>query len=132
MVVYDLSQPLHNTLYNSYNRKYHQTTDGIINHEVLDNLHKIKIYPIKIKSEKDLAKEIARIANFSLKKGYRIQDEKRLLTKEEAMNRSVMVLHCLRLFWSMSGSNFRTKVAEINREILKTEIKEGTTLIEGR
>jgi len=28
--------------------------------------------------------EIARIANLSIKKGYQIQDEKRLLTKEEA------------------------------------------------
>jgi hypothetical protein len=80
----DLSQPLHNTLYNSYNRKNHQTTDGIINDEVLDNIDKIKIYPIKIESEKDLANEIARIANLSLKKGYHIQDEKRLLTKDEA------------------------------------------------
>jgi hypothetical protein len=80
----DLSQPLHNTLYNSYNRKYHQTTDGIINDEVLDNVDKIKIYPIKIESEKDLANEIARIANISLKKGYQIKDEKRLLTKDEA------------------------------------------------
>jgi hypothetical protein len=71
-------------VYNLYNRKYHQTTDGIINDEVLDNLDKIKIYPIKIKSENDLANEIARIANLSLKKGYQIQDEKRLLTKEEA------------------------------------------------
>jgi hypothetical protein len=80
----DLSQPLHNTLYNSYNRKNHQATDGIINDEVLDNLDKIKIYPIKIESEKDLANEIARIANLSLKKGYQIQDEKRLITKQEA------------------------------------------------
>jgi hypothetical protein len=80
----DLSQPLHNTLYNSYNRKNHQTIDGIINDEVLDNIDKIKIYSIKIESEKDLANEIARIANISLKKGYQIQDEKRLLTKEEA------------------------------------------------
>ena len=79
----DLSQPLHNTLYNSYNRKYHQTTDGIINDEVLDNVDKIKIYPIKVESEKDLANEIASIANLSLKKGYQIQDEKRLLTKQE-------------------------------------------------
>jgi len=81
----DLSQSLHSTLlYNSYNRKYHQTTDGIINDEVLDNMDKIKIYPIKINSEKDLANEIARIANLSLKKGYQIQDEKRSLSKEEA------------------------------------------------
>jgi hypothetical protein len=80
----DLSQPLHNTLYNSYNRKNHKTTDGIINDEVLDNIDKIKIYPITIESENDLANEIARIANLSIKKGYQIQDDKRLLTKEEA------------------------------------------------
>jgi hypothetical protein len=80
----DLSQPLHNTLYDSYNRKYHKTTDGIINDEVLDNIDRIKIYPIKINSEEDLANEIARIANLSIEKGYQIQDEKRLLTKEEA------------------------------------------------
>ena len=80
----DLSQPLHNTLYSSYNRKNHGTTDGIINDEVLDNIDKIKIYHIKIESEKDLANEIARIANLSKEKGYQIQDENRLLTKEEA------------------------------------------------
>lgn len=80
----DLSQPLHNTLYDSYNRKYHKTTDGIINDEVLDNMDRVKIYPIKIKSEEDLANQIARIANLSLKKGYQIEDEKRLLTKDEA------------------------------------------------
>ena len=80
----DLSQPLHNTLYDSYNRKYHKLTDGIINDEVLNNIDKIKIYPIKIESEKDLAKEIARIANLSMKKGYQIEDENRLLTKQEA------------------------------------------------
>lgn len=80
----DLSQPLHNTLPNSYNRKNHSTTDGMINDEVLDNIHKIKIYPIKIESEEELANEIARIANISLKKGYQVEDEKRLLTKKEA------------------------------------------------
>lgn len=80
----DLSQPLHNTLYNSYNRKNHTTTDGIINNEVLDNMDKIKVYPIKIESEKDLANEIARIANISMKKGCQVEDEKRLLTAEEA------------------------------------------------
>jgi hypothetical protein len=63
---------------------YHKKIDEIIGHEVSDNLQKIKIYPISIHSEKDLAKEIARIANLSIKLGYRIQDERRLLTKNEA------------------------------------------------
>ena len=80
----DLSQPLHNTVYDDFNQKYHVRIDGIINDEVLDNLHKIKIYPISIESEKDLAEEIARIANLSRALGYKIEKQERLLTKEEA------------------------------------------------
>jgi len=94
----DLSQPLHNTLYSSYNRKNHSTTDGIINDEVLDNIDKIKIYPIKIESEKDLANEIARIANISIKKGYQVEGEKWLLTKKEAyeqISRSVSLFRAI-------------------------------------
>ena len=80
----DLSQPLHNTLYNAFNREYHQTIDGIINDEVLDNPHRIKLYPITITSEEALARELARIANLSMKLGYKIEAEDRLLTKDEA------------------------------------------------
>jgi hypothetical protein len=80
----DLSQPLHNTVYNDFNQKYHVRMDGIINDEVLENPHKIKIYPINIVSEKDLAEEIARIANLSRALGYRIEKEERPLTKQEA------------------------------------------------
>lgn len=80
----DLSQPLHNTLYNSFNREHHDRTDGIINEQVLNNLQRIEVYPIVIDSEETLAKEIARIANLSLKLGYRIEAEGRLLTEEEA------------------------------------------------
>ena len=80
----DLSQPLHNTLYNAFNQKYHVRIDGIINHEVLENLQKIKIYPITIESEKDLAREIARIANLSRALGFKIEREDRLLTRQEA------------------------------------------------
>jgi hypothetical protein len=81
--VADLSQPFHNTLYSSYNRKNHKILESIINDEVLDNIDKINIYHIKIESEEDLANEIARIANISIKKGCQIEDEKRMLTKEE-------------------------------------------------
>ena len=76
--------PLHNTIYDAYNRAHHSQTDGIINDEVLNNLEKIKIYPITINSEEDLAKQIARIANLSIQLGYRLERENRLLTKEEA------------------------------------------------
>ena len=80
----DLSQPLHNTLYNSFNQKHHVKLDGIINEEVLNNLQRIELYPVVIDSEATLAKEVARIANLSLKLGYQIEAEDRLLTEEEA------------------------------------------------
>lgn len=80
----DLSQPLHNTLRNDYNQSNHIATDGVINDEVLDNLSRIKFYPIVIQTEADLAKEIARIANLSIKLGYRLEKEGRMLSKQEA------------------------------------------------
>ena len=80
----DLSQPLHNTHYNSYNREHHVTTDGIVNHQVLANPQRIKIHPITINSEEDLAREIATVANQAMELGDRIEAEGRLLTKEEA------------------------------------------------
>lgn len=80
----DLSRPLHNIEHDAFNQKYHRDCDGIINDEILDNLDKIKIYSIQIASEKDLAKEIARIANLSIALGYKLGDENRILTKEEA------------------------------------------------
>ena len=82
----DMSQPLHHTLYEDFNRRYHSKMDGIVNDEVLDNLDKIKVYPIEIKTEQDLAKEIARIANLSMVQCYKLEDEGRLLTREETYN----------------------------------------------
>jgi hypothetical protein len=61
--------PLHNTIYDAYNRAHHAHTDGIINDEVLDHSDKIKIYPVTINSEEDLAKQIASLANLSIELG---------------------------------------------------------------
>ncbi len=80
----DLSMPLHNTLYDSFNRQHHNAMDGIVNDEVLDHLERIKIYPIQINSEEDLVREIVRIANLSMKLGYQLEKENRMLTEEEA------------------------------------------------
>jgi len=49
---------------------------------ILDNLDKIKVYPIRIDSEEILVKQIARIANQAMPLGYKLGDENRLLTKE--------------------------------------------------
>ena len=91
----DLSQPLHNTEHNLFNLTYHKDIDGIINDGILENLDKIKIYPIRIDSEEGLAKEIAKIANQAMNLGYKLEDEKRLLTKEEAYQQ---VSHSASLF----------------------------------
>lgn len=80
----DLSMPLHHMMYDAFNRKYHLANDGIIEDEVLTHLDKIKIYPITINSEADLATQIARIANLSKALGYKLEDEHRLMTRAEA------------------------------------------------
>jgi len=80
----DLSQPIHNTPYNLFNRRNHKSIDGIVNDKILENLDRIKIYSITIDPEESLAKEIARRANPSMNLGYKIEAENRLLTREEA------------------------------------------------
>jgi len=80
----DLSQPLHNIEYNAFNQARHKDIDGIVDDGILDHLDKIKVYPIRIDSDDALAKEIARIANQAMALGYKLEDENRLLTKEEA------------------------------------------------
>ena len=82
--VADLSQPLHSIVHNAFNRKYHKDIDGVVNDEILENLEKLKVYPINISSEEDLAREIARLANQTMALGYKFEDEGRILTKEEA------------------------------------------------
>jgi hypothetical protein len=96
----DLSNPFHNTLYNSFNRKYHKMSERMVNVKILDSLNRIKIYPIVIDSEETLAKEIARIANLSLKLGYKIESENRLLTQEEGYEQ---ISHSASLFKGILG-----------------------------
>lgn len=80
----DLSMPLHNIAFTPYNKKNHMEMDGIIEHEILNNISRIKINRITIRTEKDLAKEIARMANISMNLGFRLEDENRMMKKEEA------------------------------------------------
>ena len=91
----DLSQPLHNTLYNEYNQRNHAATDDVINDEVLDNVARIEAYIIHIQSEEDLAREIARIANISKTLGFKLEKETRMLSKQEAY---AQIVHSASLF----------------------------------
>jgi hypothetical protein len=85
----DLSQPLHNIPYDSFNRQYHGINDGTVEKEVLENTGKIEkhMYKIDLRPshfEDDLAKEIARIANLSAQFGHKLRKENRNMTKKEA------------------------------------------------
>ena len=80
----DLSQPLHNIVYNDFNKKYHLAADGVVNREVLQDYTRIRTYAIHIRSEQELAGEIARIANIAIARGYAMERENRALTKREA------------------------------------------------
>jgi hypothetical protein len=82
----DLSMPLHNVPYNFFNKEHHYENDGIVESNVLNNMGYIQrnIYEIKIRSEIDLAREIARIANISRQLALKIKQEDRDLTHEEA------------------------------------------------
>ncbi|MGV8074889.1 MAG: hypothetical protein AB2L11_10090 [Syntrophobacteraceae bacterium] len=79
----DLSMPLHNTHRSISALEHHAKIDGIVEEEVLDNLVRIKVYPVQIRSEEDLAKEIARVANISLELEAKIESENRFPRKEE-------------------------------------------------
>jgi len=94
----DLSMPLHNIVYDEYNRTHHREMDGIINDEVLDNQSRIDIYPVVIKSEANLAAQIARIANLSITLANHLEAENRKLTKDEAylqISHSASLLHAI-------------------------------------
>lgn len=85
----DLSMPFHNIPYNDFNERRHSINDGIVEKTILDQPQKItrNVYKINLRDdqfERDLAREIARIANLSRKLGYKLAEEDRDMTPEEA------------------------------------------------
>jgi hypothetical protein len=85
----DLSQPLHNISYDSFNKAHHSINDGIVEGKVLDKISEIRknMYEINLRPshfEEDLAKEIARIANISRVLGLKLRAENRDMTQKEA------------------------------------------------
>jgi hypothetical protein len=82
----DLSMPLHNAPNSPFNKKHHSTNDGIVEFSVLNNIGFIQrnMCEIKIKNERELAREIARIANSSRRLAYKLEKENRDMTQDEA------------------------------------------------
>jgi len=84
----DLSQPLHNIPYDSFNKAHHaindNTAEGVMDKigEVQKNMYEINLRPDHF--EEDLAKEIARIANVARVLGLKLRTENRDMTSNEA------------------------------------------------
>lgn len=83
----DLSQPLHNTRYDDFNRARHSASDGVIDVGVRDSIPVIRsrMEPIVIRNDRELAKEIARVAEAARRLGGRLRAENRNMTAGEAM-----------------------------------------------
>jgi hypothetical protein len=85
----DLSQPLHNVIYDNFNKSHHSSNDGIVDTGILDNIGNIekRMYDIELRPDsfdEDVAREVARIANISRQLAFKIKAENRNMTREEA------------------------------------------------
>jgi hypothetical protein len=82
----DLSMPLHNVPYDGFNERRHHANDGAVESGVLDGIGLIRknMYPVVIRDEADLAREIARIANIARRLAGKLREEDRDMTQDEA------------------------------------------------
>ncbi|MEJ2696212.1 MAG: hypothetical protein P8013_06150 [Candidatus Sulfobium sp.] len=82
----DLSMPLHNVPYNDFNKKHHVENDGIVELSALNSIGLIQrnVYPVVIHNERDLAREIARIANVARDLAAKMEQGDRDMTRKEA------------------------------------------------
>ncbi|NTU59102.1 MAG: hypothetical protein HGB00_09375 [Chlorobiaceae bacterium] len=82
----DLSMPLHNTVYDDFNKNRHSANDGVVEGSVRDNMERIKanMTDVVIKNDTDLAREIAVVAESARILGLKIRKENRDMTADEA------------------------------------------------
>ncbi|MDW7709133.1 MAG: hypothetical protein SCH98_01570 [Deferrisomatales bacterium] len=100
----DLSMPLHNMVYDEFNRRNHGAMDGVVNDGILERWEEIRVYPVTIRSEADLAREVARVANLSVTLGESLRAEDRLPTQEEAYGQLGHSASVLRAVLSWTGA----------------------------
>ncbi len=85
----DLSNPLHNSVYDEFNKTHHQDFDGAVETKALASLQEITNRMIKMVLrpeylEDDVAREIAMIANKSIALSKKTRLENRNMTEAEA------------------------------------------------
>lgn len=100
----DLSMPLHNMPYDDFNRRNHAAMDGVVNDGVLEGWREIRVYPVAVTSEADLAREIARVANLAIALGERLRQEDRLPTRQEAYGQLSHSASLLRAVLAWTGA----------------------------
>jgi hypothetical protein len=118
----DLSMPLHNSAHDDFNKERHGFNDGVIENSVRNNIDHIQLkmtFPY-IKSEADLEKEIAAVAESARQLGMKMRKENRNMTTEEAYTqvaRSASLFRAI-LSWTerqvASTSTATTTAAEMN------------------
>ena len=103
----DLSMPLHNTPYDDFNKNRHSINDGIIESSVRNNIDYIQrnIEDITIRNESDFAREIAKVANTARNLGFRIREEKRDMTQNEAYLQVIRSASLLKAVLKYAGKN---------------------------
>ena len=99
----DLSHPLHNQLYNSYNQTHHRDMEATANRAIKKKQIAIKLTPLTIRSESDLAQEVARIANLTIQLGARLESANRLLTPEEISRQLGLSASLLKAIFDYAG-----------------------------
>ena len=82
----DLSNPLHNTEYDEFNRKRHKDNDAVVENDINSYLQYIPVYEIEINSENDIVDKIVQVANNAIKLGKKMRSDDRNMTQQEAYN----------------------------------------------
>ena len=80
----DLSMPFHNMDSKKLKIGDHLRNELIIENEITTNINEVKLFTMMIKNEDDLIQSIECIARKSKDLGYKLQKEKRNMSKEEA------------------------------------------------
>ena len=82
----DLGMPLHLMAYDDFNKAHHRLNDELLEGEVLAHIDRIRagMKPVTVRSEEELADEVANLARESRALGYKLRDENRDLTPDEA------------------------------------------------
>jgi hypothetical protein len=103
----DLSMPMHNAHYKGILATNHTVNDSTIESSVMNSIGFIQrgMSVIKITSEEDLAKEIARIANGSRQLALKLEAENRDMTKEEGYAQAIQSASLLKATLAYTAAN---------------------------